>query len=219
MNTRTSKPASTGNVEHETLAAALAAFQAELPEIGKANEAAVEEQDGTVRTYRYAGLPDISAAVLPVLGRHGLSFSTIPTFDHEGRFILRYKLRHESASMEGVFPLPDPLATPSDEFGYHVTRARRIALCAVTGVAPGGADEASHAPAPAAPAAPDAPARLWLTEAAEFGDPKKIKALWHELRDEVKAGRAEQGTLDAVAELARQAERGRPAKDEAEAES
>ncbi|SJM54867.1 ERF family protein [Agrococcus casei] len=207
MNTRATKTAPSGKVEHENLVEAMAAFQAELPEIGKANEAAVEEQDGTVRTYRYAGLPDISAAVLPALGRHGLMFITRPGMHDEHGFSLNYELQHEKGGIRaGRFPLPDPMTTPADEFGYQVARARRIALCAITGVAPGGSDEAARQAAPE-PQAPPAPARDWIAEAGQIDDPEQIKSMWHELRDEVKAGRAEQATLDAVAELARQAAR------------
>ncbi|MGO3649775.1 ERF family protein [Agrococcus casei] len=215
MNTRTTKTAPSGKVEHANFAEAMAAFQAELPEVGKASEAAVEEQDGTVRTYRYAGLPDISAAVLPALGRHGLSFVTRPLARVDG-FVLSYEMMHEKqGGVVGTFPLPDPMTTPADEFGYQVSRARRIALCAITGVAPGGSDEATRQ-ATSEPQAAAAPTRDWIAEAGQFDDPEQIKSLWHELRDEVKAGRAKQATLDAVAELARQAT---PAADEPEPSS
>lgn len=117
---------------HETLAAALAAFQAALPRIGKDNRATVKSDKGTY-TYTYANLADVSEKVLPLLARHGLSFSTKPTL-HEDRFVLEYRLRHTSGEEDiGYYPLGN--GTPQ-QVGSAITYARRYALCAVTGVAP-----------------------------------------------------------------------------------
>src|SRR5690606_31859835 len=72
--------------------------------------------------------------VLPLLGKHGLSFSARPTLDEAGRFVLAYSLRHESGDSEdGAYPLPTT-GTPQ-QVGSAITYARRYALCAVTGVA------------------------------------------------------------------------------------
>lgn len=125
-----------------TLASALAAFQLEVPRIGKANTA----NTGTY-SYKYADLADITAIVLPALAKHGLSFTSAPTLDDAGRFVLRYALRHVCGeAIEGVYPLPAANTAPQ-QIGSATSYARRYALCAVTGVAPGGDDDdATQAP-------------------------------------------------------------------------
>lgn len=117
------------------LAAALAAFQAELPRVAKG--AAV---DAGTYTYTYAELDEVSAAVLPMIAKHGLSFSAKPTLNQAGRFVLAYTLRHASGERDdGEWPLPDK-GSPQ-QLGGHITYARRYCLLAVTGVAPGGEDD------------------------------------------------------------------------------
>lgn len=114
---------------HENLAAALAAFQAELPSIPKGATGQVPGK----RTHKYADLSDLSARVLPVLARHGLSFSAKPTLNEAGAFGLLYVLRHASGDAdEGFYPLPQGSAW---EIGSAITYGRRYCLSAVTGVA------------------------------------------------------------------------------------
>lgn len=125
--------------EHPSLAAALAAFQAALPKVGKDNTAKVASDKGSY-TYRYADLSEISPVVLPLLAAQGLSWSTRPTL-RDGRFVLLYALRHTSGEAdEGEYPLPEPRSSPQ-VLGSAITYARRYALCAVTGVAPGDDDD------------------------------------------------------------------------------
>lgn len=134
--------------EHKNLREALTAFQRELPSVVKANEADVRPKEGRAYTYRYADLTDVSAAILPKLAEHGLSFTASPTVT-EGTFVLAYRLQHVSDSEEvigGFYPLPTPNAPPQ-ALGSAITYARRYALLAVTGVAPGGDDDdAASAP-------------------------------------------------------------------------
>ena len=118
----------------ENLASALAAFQAEAPKIAKGNTA----DTGTYK-YAYADLSDISEKVLPLLGKHGLSFSAKPCLTDDGRLVLRYLLRHVSGDSDGGdYPLPS--GNPQ-QIGSAITYARRYTLCAITGVAPGGDDD------------------------------------------------------------------------------
>lgn len=127
--------------KHESLAAALAAFQAALPAIVK-NKAG---QARGART-RYADLAEVSSEVLPLLGAHGLSFSARPTLLDDGRFVLAYALRHESGGEDtGMYPLPQN-AGPQD-LGSALTYARRYTLMAVTGVAPDDDDDGHAAQA------------------------------------------------------------------------
>lgn len=129
------------------LAAALAAFQAELPAIHKGETANVVTSKGKY-SYSYASLGDISKVVLPLLGKHGLAWATMPALN-DTRFVLRYMLMHSSGeSVVGEYPLTGN--TPQ-EIGSAITYARRYCLCSVTGVAPDDDDDgaaASRRPSP-----------------------------------------------------------------------
>lgn len=112
----------------DTLAAALARFQSELPRVTKDSKA-----DAGTYSYRYADLATVSSAVLPLLAKNGLSFSAIPTLLEDGKFVLEYTLRHADGEfVTGRYPLPS--ANPQ-QTGSAITYARRYALCAITGVA------------------------------------------------------------------------------------
>lgn len=149
------------HVKHETLAEALAAFQAEIPTVRKGNHADVQGKDGKRGySYDYADLTDVTEVAMPLLGKHGLSFSAKPTVSASGDFALAYVLRHESGESDwGEYPLP-PANTPAQTLGGAITYARRYAFTAVTGVAPGGDDDDAQAsndiPAPARRRAPQA---------------------------------------------------------------
>jgi len=120
-----------------TLAEALAKLQAALPDVGKGQTA----NAGTY-SYSYADLADCSTAIMPKLAQHGLSFSAKPTLTDDGRFVLRYVLRHTSGEDDGGdYPLPDPTKASAQQVGSAITYARRYTLCAVTGLAPHGEDD------------------------------------------------------------------------------
>ncbi len=132
-----------------TLAEALAQLQGQMPRVAK-------EAAGQVgpRQYEYARLEDIAPKLYPVMASLGLSFSAKPTI-RKGRFVLAYNLLHVSGeSIDGCYPLPDPERYGPQDLGKAITYARRYALCAITGLAPGGDDddEASAQPHPPLPA-------------------------------------------------------------------
>lgn len=117
-----------------SLAEALARFQADPPKISKGEEA----NTGTY-SYKYADLAGVSAAVLPRLGRLGLSFIALPTMK-DGEFVLAYTLMHTSGEkIEGSYLLSSK-GSPQ-QIGSAITYARRYCLCAVTGVAPDSDDD------------------------------------------------------------------------------
>lgn len=119
---------------HAALAAALAAVQAELPEVKKTRTAKVEKDGRLLYTYDYADLADASAAILPILGKHGLSFTTFPGHQENGKFGLRYWLLHKGGGrIEGFFEIEDKGGMQL--VGGRITYARRYCLCAVTGIA------------------------------------------------------------------------------------
>lgn len=165
--------------KHESLAAALAAFQAELPTVEKGSTARVHTKTGPGYSFEYADLADISPRVLPLLGKHGLAWTTRPTLV-EGAFLLIYELRHEGGeSIEGVYPLP-PASTPAQQLGGAITYARRYALCAVTGVAPGGDDHDAPDVPQAAPAVPDE----WQSWVTGLESKEQAQALWQKAKAE-----------------------------------
>ncbi len=121
-------------------AVALAQFQLAVPNIAKDQRAQIKSDKGSF-SYSYADLTDITATVLPLLAKVGLSWSAKPTLSEAG-FILAYSLRHIAGHVEtGEYPLPDPARTPAQQLGSAITYARRYCLTAVTGVAPGGDDD------------------------------------------------------------------------------
>lgn len=127
---------STDTTPAQAFADALAAFQSELPHIGKGQTA-----DTGSYSYDYADLTAISEAALPLLARLGLSFSAKPTMI-DGAFLLHYTLRHVAGHEDaGYYPLPDPVRSSPQQIGSAITYGRRYCLCAVTGIAPGGEDD------------------------------------------------------------------------------
>jgi hypothetical protein len=114
---------------------ALARLQAHLPKVAKGSTA----DTGTYK-YQYAGLDAVTEALMPALGAVGLAFIALPTVNADGKFVLAYSLVHEAgAEISGEYPLMDK-GTPQ-ALGSAITYARRYALCAATGVAPGGEDD------------------------------------------------------------------------------
>lgn len=130
---------------HKTLAEALAAFQAECPQVRKSSTANVtgKSRDGRPVSYKYdfADLSTIHEVIDPIKGKHGLSFSARPTMT-KGGFVLKYALRHDSGeTVKGTWPLEDPHQVNPQEMGKLITYYRRYAECAVLGIAPGGDDD------------------------------------------------------------------------------
>lgn len=131
--------------EHANLAAALAAFQAELPSMAADKTGKIKgrtrEGNPYEYSYNYADLSSVADAILPTLGKHGLSFSARPTVI-DGGFALVYTLRHLGGESDaGVWPLPSPMQVGPQELGSAITYARRYALLAVTGCFPAGMDD------------------------------------------------------------------------------
>jgi hypothetical protein len=129
-----------------TLAEALAQLQGRLPRVAKEHTAKVTSQKtGNTHTYAYADLTDVSEKLLPILSALGLSFIARPsilTIEGSAQFVLHYSLLHSSGSeLSGTYPLPDPDRLGPQDLGKAITYARRYALCAVTGLAPGGDDD------------------------------------------------------------------------------
>ena len=112
------------------ITAALIAFQADLPEIGKTS---------TAQYGAYADLADVSKVLLPVLARHGICYTAplVRTADHT--FLLNPQLRHISGeTIDCEWPIT--VAAPQT-MGSAITYGRRYCLLAMTGVHPAGEDD------------------------------------------------------------------------------
>lgn len=134
--------------DHKTLAAALAAFQTELPKLTKDETAKVkgETKDGRSydRSYGYADLAQVVETVLPVLGKHGLSVTSKNVLTSDG-YVLKVTLLHESGESDtGDWPLPDPRRSGPQDIGSAMTYGRRYLTLALSGAYPGGDDDDGH---------------------------------------------------------------------------
>jgi hypothetical protein len=117
------------------IAAALAAFQAEIPAITKDGSA-----DAGKYSYTYATLDKLVGILLPLLAAQEIAFTAVPDWNQLG-FGLKTALIHSSGEkIEGFYPLGNP-NNPAQAIGSAISYARRYALLALTGVAPAGEDD------------------------------------------------------------------------------
>ncbi|MCW2957169.1 MAG: hypothetical protein JWO69_2038 [Thermoleophilia bacterium] len=194
----------------KSLAEALAAFQADLPNVHKNSQV-----DTGRYIAKYADLATISAAVLPKLGAVGLSWVNRATRAEDGSFVLAYTLLHASGErMDGEYPLPDPTKVTPQQIGSAITYARRYSLCAAVGVAPDEDDDGVAASATkAAPvkkaqrgrpaqdewAAPEPTTDTewkagWIAHVSTATSKDQLNELWADL------GRAQRGSQCSVAD-------------------
>lgn len=125
-------------------ATALAAFQADMPRIGKDQTASVRSEKGSY-SYSYAELSDITHAALPLLAKHGFAWSC-KTMASPAGFLLLSSLKHSSGWSETCeWPLPDPSKASAQQVGSALTYGRRYTFTALTGIAPGGEDDDAQA--------------------------------------------------------------------------
>lgn len=115
------------------LAKALAAFQAEMPTVGKAHTATIPGQNGrSGYSYTYADLADVMDAAIPLLTKHGLSFSCCPRRSEQGDYDLVGVLLHTSGErLEGTLPIHGSRA---QDIGSSLTYGRRYLLGCMTGL-------------------------------------------------------------------------------------
>lgn len=118
--------------DHTNLATALAAFQAEMPTVGKGKTATVPTKTGGSYRYTYADLADVTQAAMPLLSKHGLSFICRPRRCENGDYELVGVLRHTTGSdEEGSLPL---VGRGAQEIGASLTYNRRYLLGCMTGI-------------------------------------------------------------------------------------
>ena len=160
----------------ENLATALAAFQAEMPVVPKGKTATVPTKSGGSYSYTYAGLADVTEAAMPLLAKHGLSFSCLPRMAERG-FELTGRLLHASGeSIEGSLPISGN--TPQ-EMGSSLTYMRRYLLGCITGLVTDDDDDGAIASRPAARAKPKQAA----ADTGEVASPAQVGKLNAMLRE------------------------------------
>lgn len=116
----------------DELAEALAKFQAEVPVVPKKQTAKIQTDRGRDYSYTYADLADITAAAMPILAKHGLSFTALPTSRGDRPPVLRGVLLHTSGQrVTGELPITG--RTPQ-EIGSSLTYGRRYLFGCLTGV-------------------------------------------------------------------------------------
>lgn len=85
-------------------------------------------------SYKYAGLPSIREAVVPVLAEHNIAFGQdVQTVD--GRISVKTRFYHTSGHVEVFGPLELPAGSSPQQAGSATTYARRYALEAALGLA------------------------------------------------------------------------------------
>lgn len=161
----------------ENLAKALAAFQADLPKVGKDKTATVPTKTGGQYKYTYADLGTLTHTVIPLLNKHGLSFVTTPRITEGGGYELVGVLLHTSGeSLEGALPI---YGRQPQEIGSAVTYARRYLLGCMTGVVTEDDDDGKAA-TKSTPTTSE-PAKDWepIADTAEMmSSVDDVKALW-----------------------------------------
>lgn len=111
----------------DQIAAALAAFQAEMPTVKKTHTAKVEIKGGGSYGYTYADLVDVTAAAMPLLTKHGLAFTCLPGGGELTGMLMHSSGQHVTAS------LPIGGTTPQ-QVGSSLTYMRRYLLGCMTGI-------------------------------------------------------------------------------------
>jgi hypothetical protein len=131
--------------DHPNLATALAAFQAEMPVVSKTKR----NNFGT-----YADLAGVTEAAMPLLSKHGLSFTSKPKVTPQG-VVLRGVLRHTSGEKDvGTLPVH---GNQPQQIGSSLTYMRRYLLGCLTGIVTEDDDDGAAAQKTRARKAADAP--------------------------------------------------------------
>lgn len=114
------------------IATALAAMQAEMPVVPKAQRATVEMKNGGSFSYTYASMHDVTRIVYPLLAKHGLAFTCAPQVRPDGTATIDGILIHSSGeSITSSLPV---FGRTAQEIGSSLTYARRYLLGCLTGV-------------------------------------------------------------------------------------
>lgn len=159
------------------LAAAFVAAQAELAtlELTKDREVLVPHKDGGSHTYVYATMTNLFKVVTPVITKHGLAFSAMPTRGADDRFILRYMIIHKSGEiLSGDVPVK--FEGGIQQMGGSLSYLRRYAFVMAFNLAPEGETDDDGNAAQAAYEAAQAPPSAQRRGAAQSGRQRATRA-------------------------------------------
>lgn len=129
--------------DRNEIAAALAEFQAEMPVVPKSKTAKVPTKTGGGYSYSYADLAGVSEAAMPILSKHGLSFTCLPeTTTDQGMRLVGVLLHTSGQYLEGSLPVK---GNGPQELGGWLTYGRRYLLGCLTGIVTDTDDDGKHA--------------------------------------------------------------------------
>lgn len=124
--------------------AAMAAFKAEPMEILKRKLVEFQTRDGDTTSYRHAELSDVTDAVVPAMGRHGLSHRW-DVSQEGGSITVTCTVTHSLGHSESVKMTAQPDASGKknaiQQVASTITYLQRYTLLAMTGMATKGMDD------------------------------------------------------------------------------
>ena len=126
------------------LAAALAAFGAEVTNPPQNRTANVPTKAGGTYSYSYADLGDVLTHVRPVLAKHGLAV-TQEVVTHPDSVDVTTMLLHKSGEYMEFAPLTLPAGGTAQNYGSAISYGRRYGLMAALDIAGEADDDAAHA--------------------------------------------------------------------------
>lgn len=160
----------------------MAAFKAEPMEILKRKQVRFETRDGDVTSYMHAELADVTDAVVPAMGKHGLSHRW-DVKQSGGQITVICQITHALGHSESVEMTAAPDASGKknaiQQVASAVTYLQRYTLLAATGMAAKGMDDDGHAGGVAGHADGLPPLHDWIEKiegAADLTELRGIKA-------------------------------------------
>lgn len=170
------------NEARKAFVAAMAAFKAEPMEILKRKLVSFETRDGDTTSYRHAELSDVTDAVVPAMGKHGLSHRW-DVRQEGGQITVTCTITHELGHSESVSMTAAPDASGKknaiQQVASTTTYLQRYTLLAATGMATKGMDDDGNSYGAAQEDAGPDPLQAWfdaIESAADIDGLKQIKA-------------------------------------------
>lgn len=190
------------NEARKAFVAAMAAFKAEPMEILKRKQVSFETRDGDFTSYKHAELADVTDAVVPAMGKHGLSHRW-DVSQAGSQITVTCQITHALGHSESV----SMTAAPDDsgkknaiqKVASTVTYLQRYTLLAATGMAAKGMDDDAQQYGAETGADAPSPMQGWVDKIADAIDLTELRAVKTEMIDAVgdAQGRVPKALLDA----------------------
>lgn len=127
MEAKTENTEPARHPQHANIYAALAAAQGEFPVVAKGKTA----KAGANYSFAYATIADYADVIYPILSRHGLAFTCMPSWWADKGLHMVARLVHKSGEhIEAMLPLA---GTKPQDIGGSISYARRQLFAALTG--------------------------------------------------------------------------------------